>query len=991
MTDTTSCTIVYDGERLTGPAGQPLIDFLLAHDIELPHICYSQQLRPIQTCDTCWVEVDGVLKRACTLTATDGLAIASASDAAVKARHEGLDRILAKHELYCAMCDNNNGDCRVHNAVVDMGLDLQRYPFQPKPYAKDTTNRFYSYDPDQCILCGRCVEACQNITVNETLSIDWTAEHPRVLWDGGKAIEDSSCVSCGACVTVCPCNALMEKTMDGAAGPFTALPATVKRPLIEASKALEETIGARPITALSEIDHHLRETEIKRTKTVCTYCAVGCTFEMWTRGRKILKVQPVEQAPANGLSTCVKGKFLWDFVNSKERLTHPLIREHGKFREASWDEALDLVARRLAEIRAAHGPDSIGFIASSKASNEESYLTQKIARLVVGTNNVDNCSRYCQSPATMGLFRTVGYGGDSGTIRDIESAELVVIVGNNTAESHPVIASRIKRARKQRGQKLIVVDPRKHEMARRADIHLQLKPSSDIALASAFARYMFDHDYADTDFLARRVSQVDEYRASLAPFTLEFAEQITGLPRQQLIDAAEMIGKAKSVCILFAMGITQHSHGADAATALSNLLLVTGNYGRPGTGAYPMRGHNNVQGASDFGSMCNIYCGYEKVTDEAVRARWAKGWGVAPEKLSNKVGLDNIQMILGAGTGAVKAMYIIGEETIVSDSNAHQTASNLENLEFLVVEDMFLSHTARFADVVLPASPSVEKDGTFVNTERRIQRFYQVMPPLGDSRPDWRILTDLARRMGHDWGYTHPSEIMDEIASISLMFKGVSYARLEGWQSLHWPMSADGATDTPLLYTEEFHMPGGKAVLYPVPWSEPAEAADGEFDLFVNNGRLLEYFQATNQTRQGGHETGEAHFIEIGTELAKARHIEDGSWLRIVSRRGAVKMRAVVTDRVSGNQLYMSIHPPQLADNVNILTGDHRDVVVDTPAYKETAVRIEILGERGARPRRKNNFRYGDPTPVKGAQVGQKWKRDDYAPITEEAPHPERI
>lgn len=358
-----------------------------------------------------------------------------------------------------------------------------------------------------------------------------------------------------------------------------------------------------------------------------------------------MKVQPVAEAPANGISTCIKGKFGWDFVNSPKRLTTPLIRENGRFRPASWEEALDRVALGLRTVASQYGGDAIGFIGSSKASNEEAYLTQKIARLIFGTNNVDNSSRYCQNPATQGLFRTVGYGGDAGTIKDLQKAELIVIVGSNLSENHPVIASHIKQSHKHHGQKLLVVDPRRHEMAERADCYLRVKPGTDMVWASAMARYMFDHGYADEKFLAERVIQVEAYRASLAPFTLEFASEITGLSVEELTVAAEMIGKAGSVCLLWAMGITQHSHGADTSTALSNLLLVTGNYGRPGTGGYPMRGHNNVQGASDFGCLSNIYPGYGKVTDHAERAKWAKAWGVDPEALSDKVGSDNFQMV----------------------------------------------------------------------------------------------------------------------------------------------------------------------------------------------------------------------------------------------------------------------------------------------------------------------------------------------------------
>jgi formate dehydrogenase major subunit len=976
---------------LSGPPGLPLIDFLALHDVHLPHVCYHRALGAIQTCDVCWVEAGGQLVRGCTLRSADGLAVSSAGGPAKAAREEGMDRLLAKHELYCTVCEHNTGDCTLHNTMADMHLPIQKYEYRRKPYPKDTSSPFYTYDPDQCILCGRCVEACQNVEVNETLTIDFTMEHPRVLWDGGMSVDESSCVSCGHCVTVCPCNALLECTMQPDAGPFTSIPEPIKRPMINIVKALENTIGALPVTGLSLMDMHARQQEIKRTKTVCTYCGVGCSFEMWTRDRQLLKVQPVVDAPVNGISTCIKGKFAWDFINDSQRLTKPLIRDNDRFREATWDEALALVARRLLEIRDTHGPEAIGFVGSSKASNEEAYLTQKIARLIVGTNSVDNSSRYCQNPATMGLFRTVGYGGDAGTIQDLEAADLVVIVGSNTAENHPVIASRIKAAHKHRGQKLLVVDPRRHEMAERADLHLRPKASTDLVWASAMSRYMFDHGYADDAFLAARVNQVDEYRRSLEPFTLDFAERVTGIPRDQLVVAAEMIGQAKSMCIVWAMGITQHSHGADASTALSNLLLVTGNYGRPGTGGYPMRGHNNVQGASDFGCLKNVYPGYEKVTDPQARAKWAKAWGVAPEQLSDKIGEGNFMMVEEAAQGRMKALYVIGEETAFSDADSENVHKAFSDVDFLVVQDIFLSRTAEFADVVLPGCPSVEKDGTFVNTERRIQRFYEVMPPLGDSRPDWRILTDLARYMGHDWGYTHPSQIMDEVAGIATMFAGVSYDRLEGWQSLIWPMKPDG-TDTPLLYTDRFHTDDGKAVLHLLEWKPPEEEADGEYDLIADNGRMLEQFQSTNQTGRGPRIWREAPnwFVEISPELAQRRGIENGAWVRLTSRRGSADMIALVTDRVRGNTLFLPIH--QGKPGVNEMTGEHHDPDVNTPAYKELAVRIERLPRgNGGDPLPPNNCRNGKRTPAIGVDVTVKWARADYVPPPEDAPHPERF
>ncbi len=500
--------------------------------------------------------------------------------------------------LYCTVCDNNNGNCTVHNTTKLMAVEHQKIPFKTKPYEVDNSNPFYRYDPDQCILCGRCVEACQNVEVNETLSIRWEDPHPRVLWDGGKPIGESSCVSCGHCVTVCPCNALMEKSMVGKAGFLTALPKTALAGMIDIVKAVEPDTGYGAIMKVSEAESVMRESRIRRTKTVCTYCGVGCSFDVWTKDRQILKIEP-RDGPTNGISTCIKGKFGWDFVNSSDRLTKPLIREGSKFREASWEEALGLVARRLAEIKARSGPDSLAFISSSKCTNEESYLMQKLARAVIGTNNMDNCSRYCQAPATMGLFRTVGYGGDSGSIKDIENASLVIIIGSNTAEAHPVLATRVKRAHKLRGQKLIVSDLRKHEMAERADLFLHPKPGTDLVWISAITRYILDNGLANTSFLEKWVNGLEEYKKSLEPFTMEFAADTCGLALETLKQVADMIVVAEGVCVLWAMGVTQHSMGSDTSTAISNLLLVTGNYMRTGTGAYPLRGHNNVQGASD--------------------------------------------------------------------------------------------------------------------------------------------------------------------------------------------------------------------------------------------------------------------------------------------------------------------------------------------------------------------------------------------------------
>jgi formate dehydrogenase major subunit len=950
-----------------------LVDVINRVGVTIPRVCYHEQLGPIQTCDTCMVEVNGQLARACATEAVDGMVVSTKSAKAVAAQTEAFDRILSNHLLYCTVCDNNNGNCTVHNTTKLLAIEHQQVPFKPKPYEVDETNPFYRYDPSQCILCGRCVEACQNVEVNETLSIDWEDPNPRVLWDGGSTIEESSCVSCGHCVTVCPCNALMEKTMLGHAGFFTSLRESTLDGMINVVKGVEPETGYGTILELSEVEHAMREHRIRKTKTVCTYCGVGCSFDVWTKDRHILKVAP-EKGPANGISTCVKGKFGWGHINSPDRLTSPLIRENGEFRKASWDEALDLIARRLLEIKNQTGPDSIGFISSSKCTNEESYLMQKLARAVIGTNNIDNCSRYCQSPATVGLFRTVGYGGDSGSISDVEQADLVMIIGSNTAESHPVIATRVKSSHKLNGQKLIVSDIREHEMARRADLFLHPKPSTDLVWLSAITRYLLDNGLAHKKFLDEWVNGLDGFRRSLEPFTMEASARISGLSVETLITVARMISEAKSMCILWAMGVTQHSQGSDTSTAISNILLVTGNYMRPGTGAYPLRGHNNVQGASDHGSMPNNLAGYQSVDDPEVRARHEAAWRV---KLPSTKGLDNHQMVEAIHEGRLKAMYIIGEEMSIVDSNANYVGAAFSKLDFFVVQDIFFSNTCRYADVVLPGAPSLEKDGSFTSTERRIQRLYEVLEPLPGCRPDWRIIQDLANQLGAHWNYEHPSEVMDEIAYLTPMFAGVNYKRLEGYKSLQWPVAVDG-TDEPLLYTKEFAFPDGKAKLFPVSWIGPVDLPNAEYDLHLNNGRLLEHFHEGNLTyrTEGIRQKTPDNFVEVSPELAEERGIQSGTWVQLVSRYGKVRVRALVTDRVSGSELYMPMN--SVESPVNNLTGSHTDPVTNTPAFKETSVHLRVLDEVGESPLPRINSRFGHPTPQQGVEVERKWKRVDY-------------
>lgn len=971
-----------DGTEVSAPADRNLADILRELKPQLPQVCYHPALGPIQTCDTCFVKVNGELKRACATPVSRGLKVQTRDVESQKARHEGMQRLLYNHNLYCTICDNNNGNCEVHEAAHSLEMQRLKYEFSSKDLPVDSSNPFYRYDPGQCIACGRCVEACQNLQVNETLSLNWDAERPHVVWDGGKPINESSCVSCGHCVTVCPCNALMEKSMLGRAGHLTDSPEEVKASAIELVKSAEPFVGLSPIFALSEVEQAMRRADIKRTKTVCTYCGVGCSFEVWTKGREVLKIQPQLEAPANSISTCLKGKFGWDFVNSKERLTKPLIREGDRFREAEWDEALDFVASKFLEIFQRDDGDALGFIGSSKCSNEENYLMQKLARAVFKTNNVDNCSRYCQSPATQGLFRTVGYGGDSGSISDIGISDLVIIIGSNTAESHPVIATRVKRAQKTKGQTLIVSDIREHEMARRADLFIRPNPGTDLAWLCWAARYIIDNGLHDEAFLDEWVINFEDFRRSLEPFTLEFTSKTTGLSTELLEGLAQRIAKAKSVCILWAMGVTQHQKGSDTSTAISNLLLVTGNYRRPGTGAYPLRGHNNVQGASDFGAVTAFYPGYQKVADPECHKRMEEAWGLT---LSRKPGLNNHEMVDAVLEGKLKSLFVMGEDMALVDANSNFVQDAFQKLEFMVVQELFFTTTASFADVILPGAASLEKEGTFTNTERRIQRFYQAMKPYADCRPDWWILTEIARRCGHDWKFSSPADILDEAAACAPMFCGMSYRRLEGFSSLQWPMNPDGS-DSPLLYTERFHFEDGKARLYPVAWAAPGEPPDSEYDLHLNNGRILEHFHIGTMTYQSKGIASKVpdNFVEVSPELADERDLHNGDWVRLLSRRGRVKVRVLVTDRVQGKQLYMPLNSADSA--VNLLTSSEVDPTCDTPAYKELAVKLEKLGTHGPSPLPRTNPRYGKPTPTSGVEVEKKWARKDYLPPPSERP-----
>ena len=969
--------VVVDGRPLELGGARTILEVLNRNGVEIPQVCYHPSLGPLETCDTCLVELNGELVRSCATPVAEDLRISVASKRAVEARQLALGRVLQDHELVCSLCDKN-GDCVLHTTVLKERVSTQE--FRPKPYPVDASNPFYVYDPQHCILCGRCVEACQDLVVNEVITIDWKRDPPRVVWDRDAPIENSSCVSCGTCVSVCPVDALMPKAILGQAGFLTGLSDSAKDRMVRLVKNVEPAFGGFwPVLKASEIEARTRSSFVTKTKTVCTFCGVGCSFDVWTKGRKILQIQPRPESPANGMATCVKGKFGWDFVNSRDRFTTPLIRDGDQYRPASWDEAIRYIAERLIAIKNTHGPDAIGLLANCTGSNEEAFLVQKLARAVIGTHNVDNCARYCQAPASTGLIRTVGIGADAGGFSEIEGSELVMTLGSNTAESHPVLAGRIKRARKLGRQKLIVVDLRRTPMVDHADLFVRPRPGTDLVFLNTLAHYILEQGWEAKSFIAERTQNFEAYRDAVAPFTLEKGEELTGVPREQIVRAATMIHEARSFCVLWAMGVTQHQPGTETSTAICDLLLLTGNFGRPSTGGYPLRGHCNVQGASDFGALPGFLGGYERWDDPAAVARYEAAWSV---RLSKKKGLTSTEMVDAALAGSLRAMVIFGEDKVLADAHRSQVASALQGLDLLVVCELVPTATTRYAHVILPAAATLEREGSFVNTERRIQRFYRAFPPLGESRPEIEVVQMLANALGAGWHYSGPAEVMREAAHLVPRFAGVRYDRLEGYASLQWPVAPDGR-DSPYLYSERFAFPDGKARFVPPKWIPPL-VSDEQFDLYLNNGRMLEHFHWGNLThRSAGLEAKVPEmYVEVSPDLARERALIDGDLVRLRSLSGAIRAKVLVTDRVQGKVLWIGIHDPG-ENAVNRLTSDARDPTTQTGAYKELPVALEKIpsGRSPGSPLAPGNSRRYRGVAQRGVQVQEKWKRPDYVPL----------
>ena len=666
--------------------------------------------------------------------------------------------------------------------------------------------------------------------------------------------------------------------------------------------------------------------------TTCIYCGVGCHLDLHVRDGKVVSVTPGKTGPGEG-KLCIKGWSAHQFIHHTDRLTKPLIRNGEGFKEATWDEALDLVASKLKDIKDKHGPNSLGFFSSAKATNEDNYLMQKLARAAVGTNNVDHCARLCHASTVTGLVAAFGSGAMTNSQEDVEDADAIFIIGSNTSEQHPLIARRIIRAVKN-GAKLVVADPREIPLCEYAEVYLQHRPGSDVALLNAMMNVIIEEKLHDPAFIAERTEGFKDLHETVKGYTPEKTEEVTGVPAKAIRAAARLYGQAGKAALFFSMGITQHTTGVDNVKSCANLAMLTGNLGRPGTGVNPLRGQNNVQGACDMGALPNYLPGYQSPGDSGTRARFKEAWGV---ELPAADGLTLTEMMNLAG-GKIKALFIMGENPMLSDPDLGHVEEQLKKLEFLAVSELFMSETAELADVVLPACSYAEKDGTFTATDRRIQLVRKVVEPLGESQPDWWIIQELSRLLGYPMNYRSPAEIMDEVAHVATIYGGVSHARLQG-EDLRWPCRGRDNPGTRILHSTQFSR--GRGRFHSVEYKPPAEEPDENYPLILTTGRLLFHWHTGTMTRRSGTLTDQVNeaFLEISPTDAEALGVADRDTVRVSSRRGSIELKAAVTPRIKPGTVFIPFHYAEAA--ANRLTINALDPQAKIPEFKVCAVRVE--------------------------------------------------
>ncbi len=893
-----------DRIKVTVPQGTSLLRAAAVAGIEIPKLCATDTLEPFGSCRLCIVEVEGRrgYPASCTTPVEPDMKVSTETPQLAKIRRGIMELYISDHPLDCLTC-SANGNCELQTMAGRVGLREVRYGYEGKNHLKaekDQSNPYFTYDPSKCIVCNRCVRACEEIQGTFALTIDGRGFDSRVSPGQNESFFDSECVSCGACVVSCPTATLMEKSIA---------------------------------------EHGQAEDHIV---TTCAYCGVGCSLVAEMKGNQVVNMFPNKNGHANHGHACVKGRFAWGYANHPDRLTKPMIREKitDPWQEATWDAAIDFAASKFKAIQAKYGKGAIGGLVSSRCTNEEDYLVQKLVRAAFGNNNVDTCARVCHSPTGYGLSATFGTSAGTQAFDSVMEADVILVIGVNPTDGHPVFGSQLKRRLRQ-DARLIVVDPRTINLVSsphiKADYHLKLRPGTNVAIVNSLAHVIVSEGLVDEEFVNERCDQ-DEFQR-WKNFILELRnspealEEITGVPAQDVRAAARLYATARNGAIYYGLGVTEHSQGSTTVIAIANLAMLTGNIGRTGVGISPLRGQNNVQGSCDMGAFPHELPGYRHVSNDAVRGAFEKAWGVP---LHNEPGLRIPNMFEAALDGVFMGLYCQGEDIAQSDPNTQHVEAALKAMECIVVQDLFLNETAKFAHVLLPGASFLEKDGTFTNAERRISRVRKVKPPLG-GYGDWEATMMLANAMGYPMHYDHPSQIMDEIASLTPTFKGVSYQKLEEMGSIQWPCNDDAPEGTPTMHINGFVRGKGRFML--TEYVATDEKVTKRFPLILTTGRILSQYNVGAQTRRTKNTAWHPEdFLEIHPHDAEERGIVEGDWVGIQSRAGETVLHVKVSTRMQPGVVYTTFHHP--FSGANVITTDNSDWATNCPEYKVTAVQV---------------------------------------------------
>jgi len=902
-------TVTIDGKAIRAEEGQNLLQVARENGIDIPGLCYHRKLTPTGACRLCVCKIRDMrgLVASCTIMVTDGMEVTAYDDEIEEARRYLLDYLLSEHNEYY---DESYED-EFRELKIRYGLDdpaNRKFPpvWEELGYPSDDTSPVLTYDASKCIKCFRCIKACEEVQGKNVLSFTSRGITSYII-AGFDNWKDSECDGCGECIQLCPTGAIVEKPH-------------------------------REKVRLDNID--------KKVITTCPYCGVGCQLELLVSDGRIVRANGAEGLPPNDGRLCVKGRFGNDFVHSPERLTKPLVKRNGKFEEASWEEALQLIAGKFLEIQQKHGNGALAGYSSAKCTNEDNYLFQKFVRVVFGSNNVDYCTRLCHASTVVAMLRSIGDGAGSNSIEDYETADCILVTGNNIIETHPVTATFVKKG-KRRGGKVLVIDPKWTPLVRYADIWLQPRLGTDVALLNGMMHVIIGEGLTDSNFIENRVEggmeAFSELKNLTRKYTPEFTERITSVPAANIVRAALVFAKAKKSIVATGMGLSQQVTGTNNVFSLINMLLITGHIGREGSGINPPRGQNNVQGASDVGTSPLTYPGYIPVGNDDNRRKVAEVWGVPYESLSGKPGLTTVEIMQAAHKGEVRGMYIMGENPMITDPNLNHTEESLKKLDFLVVQDIFHTETTPFADVILPAASFAEKNGTFVNSDRRVLRVRKAVESPGEARQDWRIIVEIARRMGKPVGdYQDESEIFDEIAAVTPMMAGINHTRLEN-KGIQWPCPTKDHPGTATLFLERFNTPSGKAKLNPVEHVDQKERADNEFPFILNSGRILYQYHSATMSRRNkalNDFANEAYVLMNPSDAAKFEYPE-GIKVRLVSRRGELETSLRISDEVAPGELFMPFHYSE--SPVNKLTRDELDPHSRIAPFKLSACRVETV------------------------------------------------